>query len=219
MEGALPMVEKHAQMLRDIESMVAQSGVQDFLDPYPFRDRPQHMYRCYCWARRILATHPEADAELTLVATLFHDIGVIRCTPDYPKADHDALGGPIVREYLLAHGYEADFADRAAYLVMHHQQRELIQSEGTPIEHVILMEADMLDERGALGIVWDAMAEGASSAQSYAATLERFKQRKLYRRPDRNPMHTEAARAFWAEKQRLHVQFIAALERDLGLEE
>lgn len=30
-------------------------------------------------------------------------------------------------------------------------------------------------------------------------------------------MHTEAARAFWAEKQRLHVQFIAALERDLGL--
>lgn len=42
----------HAQMLQDIRSMVDRSGVQDFLDPYPFRDRPSHMYRCYCWAKR-----------------------------------------------------------------------------------------------------------------------------------------------------------------------
>lgn len=211
------MTPQHEQMFRDLTQMVACSGVQEFLDPYPFRDRPQHMYRCYCWAERILRTRPDADAELTLVATLFHDIGVIHSTPERLKADHDILGGPIVREYLLEHGYGQEFADRAAYLVAHHQQRELIQAEGTPIEHVILMEADMLDERGALGIVWDAMAEGAKNAQTYEATLERFKQRKLYRRPERNPMHTEAARAFWAEKQRLHVQFIAALERDLGL--
>lgn len=211
------MTPQHEQMFRDLTQMVASSGVQEFLDPYPFRDRPQHMYRCYCWAERILRTRPDADAELTLVATLFHDVGVIRSTPEQLKAGHDELGGPIVREYLLEHGYAAEFADRVAYLVAHHQQRELIQAEGTPIEHVILMEADMLDERGALGIVWDAMAEGARNAPTYAATLERFKQRKLYRRPERNPLHTEAARAFWAEKQRLHVQFIAALERDLGL--
>lgn len=211
------MISEHEQMYRDIERMVAESGVQSFLDPYPFRDRPQHMYRCYCWAERILRTRPDADAQLTLIATLFHDIGVIRSTPDNPKADHDLLGGPIVREYLLTHGYDPTFADRVAYLVMHHQQRELIQAEGTPIEHVILMEADILDERGALGIVWDAMAEGAKNAQTYESTLERFKTRKLYRRPDRNPMHTEAARAIWREKQQLHVRFVNALERDLGL--
>ena len=72
-------------------------------------------------------------------------------------------------------------------------------------------------ERGALGIVWDAMAEGSKTDQSYLWTLERFKTRKLYRRPERNPMYTELARAFWAEKQKLHMNFVLALERDLGL--
>ena len=41
--------------------------------------------------------------------------------------------------------------------------------------------------------------------------------RKLYRRPERNPLVTERGRAFWAEKQRLHMDFVLALERDLGL--
>lgn len=211
------MNSTHEQMYQDIQRMVSESGVQAFLDPYPFRDRPSHMFRCYKWAQRILPCRPDADAEVTLVATLFHDIGIIRATPERLKEHHDLLGGEVVHDYLSQHGYDPLFVERVSYLVAHHQQRELIQAEGTPIEHVILMEADMLDERGALGIVWDAMAEGAKDAQSYLATLERFKQRKLYRRPDRNPMVTDNARAFWAEKQHLHVDFIHALERDLGL--
>ena len=105
----------------------------------------------------------------------------------------------------------------AAALIAGHQQRDLLQTGQTTIEHIILMEADMLDERGALGIVWDAMAEGSKTDQSYLWTLERFKTRKLYRRPERNPMYTELARAFWAEKQKLHMNFVLALERDLGL--
>lgn len=209
----------HAKMLQDIRTLVDESGVQSFLDPYPFRDRCAHMFRCYQWAKRILPCRPDADAEVTLVATLFHDIGVIRSTPEAPKVNHDVLGGEIVLDYLRAHGHPEAFAQRVAYLVAHHQERDRIQAEGTPIEHVILMEADMLDERGALGIVWDAMAEGARDAQSYEATLERFKKRKLYRQPERNPLFTENARAFWAEKQRLHVAFVQALERDLGLTE
>ena len=30
-------------------------------------------------------------------------------------------------------------------------------------------------------------------------------------------MYTELARAFWAEKQKLHMNFVLVLERDLGL--
>ena len=175
------------------------------------------MYRCYCWAKRILPCRPEADAELTLVSTLFHDIGVIATTREKPKADHDLLGGPIARDYLLQNGYAPAFADRVASLVVQHQARERMQDPDTPIELVILMEADMLDERGALGILWDAMAEGAKPLQTYEGTLERLKMRKLYRRPERNPLVTERGRAFWAEKQRLHMDFVLALERDLGL--
>ena len=167
------------------------------------------------WPAR--ACRPEADAELTLVSTLFHDIGVIATTREKPKADHDLLGGPIARDYLLQNGYAPAFADRVASLVVQHQARERMQDPDTPIELVILMEADMLDERGALGILWDAMAEGAKPLQTYEGTLERLKMRKLYRRPERNPLVTERGRAFWAEKQRLHMDFVLALERDLGL--
>lgn len=209
----------HKQMLEDIKQMIDISGVESFLDVYPFRNRAAHMYRSYKWAGRILPCCPRADAEATLVATLFHDIGIIRSTPQCPKVNHDLYGGQIVLKYLLDHGYDAAFAQKVAHLVTHHQQRELIQMEGTPIEHVILMEADMLDERGALGIVWDAMAEGALPDQSYEATLNRFMKRKLYRRPDRNPMKTENARRFWTEKQRLHMDFVNALKCDLGMDE
>lgn len=194
------MESKHLAMLKDIRRMVDESGVEQFLDPYPFRSRADHMYRSYCWAKRILPCRPDADAELTLVATLFHDIGVIRATPERLKEGHDLLG-----------------ADTAAALIAGHQQRDLLQTGQITIEHIILMEADMLDERGALGIVWDAMAEGSKTDQSYLWTLERFKTRKLYRRPERNPMYTELARAFWSEKQKLHMNFVLALERDLGL--
>lgn len=211
------MESKHLAMLKDIRRMVDESGVEQFLDPYPFRSRADHMYRSYCWAKRILPCRPDADAELTLVATLFHDIGVIRATPERLKEGHDLLGADIACDYLVHHGYSAAFADTAAALIAGHQQRDLLQTGQTTIEHIILMEADMLDERGALGIVWDAMAEGSKTDQSYLWTLERFKTRKLYRRPERNPMYTELARAFWAEKQNLHMNFVLALERDLGL--
>ena len=206
-------------MLADIRRMVEDSGVQAFLDPYPFRDRPSHMARCYAWARRILPCRPDADEELTLVSTLFHDIGVIATTPEAPKVGHDRLGGPIARQYLLRHGYDAGFAARVGELVEQHQARERLRDPGTPVELVILMEADMLDERGALGILWDAMAEGGKPEQSYEGTLARLKQRKLYTDPDRNPLVTENGRAFWAEKQRLHMAFVRALERDLGMRE
>ena len=79
------MESKHLAMLKDIRRMVDESGVEQFLDPYPFRSRADHMYRSYCWAKRILPCRPDADAELTLVATLFHDIGLIRATPDRLK--------------------------------------------------------------------------------------------------------------------------------------
>lgn len=213
------MNEAHEQMLHDIRTMIADSGVESFIDPNPFRKRADHMYRCYCWAERILPCRPDADRELTLIATLFHDIGVIGCHKETGKEGHDVFGGPIVKKYLLSHGYGEKFADKVSYLVAHHQQRELLSEPDTPIEHIILMEADMLDERGALGVVWDAMAEGAQENQSYEDTYNRFKKRKLYKHPDRNPMVTEIAREIWWKKVRLHMAFVESLEQDLGLRE
>ena len=151
------MESKHLAMLKDIRRMVDESGVEQFLDSYPFRSRADHMYRSYCWAKRILPCRPDADAELTLVATLFHDIGVIRATPERLKDGHDLLGADIACDYLVHHGYSAAFADTAAALIAGHQQRDLLQTGQTTIEHIILMEADMLDERGALasfGMQW-----------------------------------------------------------------
>jgi uncharacterized protein len=45
------------------------------------------------------------------------------------------------------------------FLVKNHSNKQLMTAKGTPLELILLMEADLLDETGALSIVWDCMME------------------------------------------------------------
>jgi uncharacterized protein len=79
-------------------------------------------------------------------------------------------------------------------------------------------DADLLDEVGALTVLWDAMAAGAEEPQSYTITTqriraayERLKARDLY------SLETETARQFYRERIDFLGQFITQLEYELGL--
>ena len=100
------------------------------------------------------------------------------------------------------------------YLILNHSKKELMQNKNTPIELIILMEADLLDETGALSIVWDCMAEGAQEIQSFEKTYKHIKD-KSCKILDINPMVTKPGKEIWKKKQTLVKEFIIQLKYDL----
>ena len=81
------------------------------------------------------------------------------------------------------------------------------------LEMVLLMEADLLDEEGAMGIVWDCMTMGNAHASSYAKAYYHILESSNKEEP--NPMVTERAREFWEEKKGIVARFTRLLEDDL----
>ena len=82
---------------------------------------------------------------------------------------------------------------------------------------MLLIEADNLDERGALCVLRDALAVGCEAEPSYLG---------VYRRLLRHPMRrekfvcrTEACKALWEEKFALYNAILRSLAQDLGLPE
>ncbi len=83
---------------------------------------------------------------------------------------------------------------------------------------MVLMEADLLDETGALSIVWDCMLEGSQEIQTFDKTYSHILK---YTGKDLtvNPMVTKKAKEFWEAKQSLVQGFLNHLSYDLGISE
>ena len=94
-----------------------------------------------------------------------------------------------------------------------HSDKSLIRKPGTELETILLMEADLLDEEGAMGIVWDCMSMGNLHASSYARAYYHIMESSNKEEP--NPMVTERARNIWEEKKGIVSKFAHLLEQDL----
>ncbi len=91
-------------------------------------------------------------------------------------------------------GFEPEFINFVVYLVRNHSNKQLMTRSDTPLELILLMEADLLDETGALSVNY-----------SYASL-------------NVNPMVTVKAKEFWQSKQKLIEDFIEHLSYDLGID-
>lgn len=80
------------------------------------------------------------------------------------------------------------------------------------------MEADILDESGAMSIVWDCMIEGGQMEQSYIKTYKHI-DAYTYKTLETNPMKTDKAKEFWVKKKELTIEFLNQLMFDLALNE
>jgi uncharacterized protein len=76
------------------------------------------------------------------------------------------------------------------------------------------MEADLLDETGALSIVWDCMMEGEAQIQTFEKTYNHI-MNYSYKSLKENPMVTDKAKQYWESKQNLVKEFIEQLAFDL----
>lgn len=183
---------------------------------FPFRKRSEHIKRVFMWAQRLMEDDNSIDREVVLMAALFHDIGYAKS--DLPEnISHAENSAYLCRRYLSENGYETSFIEFVTYLVNNHSSKELLYQKDTPIELITLIEADLLDETGALSIMWDCMMEGAQEIQTFEKTFNHILNYS-YKSMNKNPMVTSRARQFWNDKQVLTKEFIKHLSFDIGIE-
>ena len=162
-----------------------------------FRSRIRHIRRVLKWIERLLddETVENVNEKILYIATIYHDIGYDESGSD----GHAKRSSSIFMKRALELDLTTQEIERIAYVIENHSKKELIK-EDIPIELCLLMEADILDEIGAMGIMWDCMIMGARGAQSYNKTIDHIKigYNKL---ANNNPMKTKKAAMYWEQKK------------------
>jgi uncharacterized protein len=179
---------------------------------FPFRRLFDHCTRTLRWAQRI-QEREGGDREIVEIAALFHDAG--KCV-DNTLEGHARAGAAICERYLVSQGFDPDKRARIVYIVRNHVHS--MRDVPLSLEAQIVRDADLLDEVGALTVLWDAMAAGAEEPQSYTiahqrirAAYERLKARALC------SLETETGRQFYRKRLDFLGQFVRELEYELGL--
>jgi len=175
--------------------------------------RFEHTERVYRWMM-ILAEDfvDKIDIEALKIATIFHDIGYSLNKEDMHS--HAADGAVLCREYLESIGYPSEKAEFICDLIARHSDKEALHSENSPLELVLLMEADLFDDTGAHGIVMDAWIQATKEDVCFESILEHIK-KFSWKQMQVNPMRTETARRIWEEKKELTNKFVESLTVDL----
>ena len=181
---------------------------------FTFRKRSEHIRRVFTWVKRLTEDFTEEiNSDALLTAALFHDIGYGKSVGSH--AENSAV---IFRGYAESKGYDKTQSDFIEYLIRNHSNKEMLSSTDTPLELILLLEADLLDETGALRIMWITMSSTSASApaQSYKESYQNLLE-YTHEDLDTNPMRTAKAKEFWENKQVLIREFLKQLEYDLDI--
>ena len=209
----------YKEIFDDVKRFLADNdGEATKIAHFPFRKRSEHTWRVFQWAKRLIDGNDSGvaiDTDSVLIAALFHDVGYALSLDGPQHADNSAV---VFNEYASKKNMDSKKQDFISYLISNHSKKSLLNIEGTPLELVILMEADMLDETGALSIIWDCMMEGGQAEQSFANTYKHI-EAYSYKALENNPMQTTKAKEFWANKQNLMREFLKQLSFDLAINE
>lgn len=177
-----------------------------------FRNRYLHSKRVYYWAMRLLPDFLDIDKEVVLTAAIFHDVGYA-----YGKKNHAINSSKIFIEYAKNNNLDEEFIDRVSNVIINHSDKTLLNNPLSSKELIILLEADLLDEEGAMGIAWDLMALGYNKPTDYIEGITALwihSGHILYQ----DYMVTPLAKKYWNEKKKLVSEFINAYKNDLFIE-
>lgn len=175
-----------------------------------FRTRSGHIKRVVLWTERLLSPSDPTEKEALLLAATFHDVGYVRNPVHHAKHSVD-----ILREYAAQTQLDAAVVERATFLVAEHSNKaHWMGRKSAPRDLIALMEADLLDEEGAMGLVRDILTVGANGGgyEEAHARMMMFEPSRIAR----NPMVTPLAQKYWEGKQALLRQFIRLYTYDMG---
>lgn len=180
---------------------------------FSFRNRFKHIQRVFQWCKRIMVDCPNCNREMLLTAAIFHDVGY-----SYGKKDHAKKSAEIFLKYAVEHDFDFEFMMRTSEIIALHSDKNLIKEKSSPEELVLLLEADLLDEEGALGIVWDLLYKGMNEPKDYMDALAAIHEHSAHI-VNQDCMITPLARKYWEEKKELVIRFCDSLQQDLFLKE
>lgn len=175
-----------------------------------FRSRAAHIARVMMWLERLMAQGGAEHPDALLLAAAFHDIGYA-VNPE----NHAAESAALLRAYGAERGLPPPLVEIAAFYVAEHSNKERwMPDPSAPRDLILLMEADLLDEEGAMGLALDCLTAGALGGgyDEALAQMRRYEPRRLAR----NPMATPLAIKFWEDKQAVIASFLSALLFDMG---
>ena len=196
----------------------------------PFRSRFSHTEHVIEWALRICG--PEGgDAGIVSVAGIFHDSGysvkgdghalysanvfdayMSRFEPDrFPADDIGDILITNVRSTLSS----SISINKVRDVISRHSDKHLSCSE-LSLESRILMDADRLDEIGAMGVLFDCFVAAQSPAYNYNDAYDRIcatfeKDGELDGR-----LYTESGAKHYMKMRRYIAGFISGLKEELG---
>ncbi len=173
---------------------------------YPFRNSYDHTMRVYRWAIRLQAKLG-GDLDVIVLAALLHDIGR---SDDVPASEASA---EVAVEYLDSIGVSPELIVKVGEIIMMNADKDT--EKDLSLECRIVMDADLLDEVGAIEIMRDAMVAATESEASYKRAYYRIKEYYRTNKPLVRCCKTETARTEYMKRMQLIDSFLYQLEKEL----
>ena len=153
----------YSEVIEYVKKMTTENGRPS---NYPFRSRYEHTMRVYRWAIKLQAKLG-GDMDIIALAALLHDIGWDSERP------HEEVGAELAVDFLDELGVEPEIIKRVGEIIMIHEDKDT--DAELSLECKIVMDADLLDEVGAVSVIWDSMATACEEEPSYKKAYYRIK--------------------------------------------
>ncbi len=178
--------------------------------------RYEHTKRVLGWAKRLYDATPDKTGlqyEDLMIATIFHDVG--RAVSEQTGEDHAKAGASITRDWLLSNGYDSARASYIAGLVGSHSEKGRMRDPTIDRNLLMLMEADLLDDMGLMGLVMDTLI--VRGRKTDATFYDCYNHYECYTHPMQHdcPVVTKEAKAFWDIKTESTDRFMEQYRMDI----
>ena len=205
---------RYKDMLDFVEAkLIEGNGIKSNKPYQTFRNRLEHTKRVLGWAKRIADDLPNVNKEVLFTSAIFHDVGY-SCGKD----NHAINSANIFLEYAKANNFEQEFIDKVYYCVINHSHKRFLTDETSTPELILLLEADILDEEGAMAIAWDLMTVGEMIPTDFKEGYDMLVTYSI-RILSQDMMVTDKARTYWNNKKELVRKFLSSMKEDLFIDE
>ena len=193
----------YAEVIEYVKKKTAESTRPN---PYPFRNRFEHTMRVYRWAIRLQAKLG-GDLDVIVLSALLHDVGWEEGRP------YEEVSAEMAVEYLDSIEIDPETIRKVGEIILLHADKDT--EKDLSLECKIVMDADLLDEIGAIGVMWDCMATALEDEASYKRAYYRIKEYYRVNKPKIRRCKTDAGRAEYTKRMQAIEAFIYQLEKEL----